>query len=112
MIGLHDSDKTKFPNLALMKISAWHKKQGDEVKIFTPDLSNKYNKIYSSKVFTFTAEDNGLPDDERVIRGGTGYKNKSELPEFIEHIMPDYTLYALDYSIGFLTRGCVRSCPW
>lgn len=112
LIGLHDSDKTKFPNLALMKISAWHKKQGDEVEVFTPELSNKYDKIYSSKVFAFTAEDNGLPGDERVIKGGTGYKNNSELPEFIEHIMPDYTLYNLDYSIGFLTRGCVRSCPW
>lgn len=112
LIGLHDSDETKFPNLALMKISAWHKRQKDEVRIFTPELSNKYDKIYSSKVFAFTAEDNGLPGDERVIKGGTGYKNNSELPEFIEHIMPDYTLYALDYSIGFLTRGCVRSCPW
>jgi len=107
-VALHDSDNTKFPNLALMKLSAWHKAQGDTVEIFSPLF--EYDKIYSSKVFTFTPEDPYLPDD--TIRGGTGYGLTSDLPPEIEHIMPDYDLYRVKHSIGFLTRGCNRTCSW
>lgn len=110
IIGLHDSDKTKFPNLALMKLSAWHKKQGDIVSFFEPHKN--YDKIYSSKVFSFTENDRNLPDEERVIKGGTGYNLAMKLSDEIEHIMPDYSLYDLDYSVGFLTRGCIRNCSW
>ena len=66
LIGLHDSDRTNFPNLALMKLSAWHKQQGDSVDWFLPIMP--YNKVYSSKVFTFTPEDPYLPSD--AVRGG------------------------------------------
>lgn len=111
-IALHDSDKTNFPNLALMKLSAWHKKQGDEVEFFMPFFSEFYHKIYSSKVFTFNPIDPYLPSDERVIKAGIGYHSHLELDEEIEHIMPDYSIYSLDYSVGFLTRGCIRNCPW
>lgn len=110
IICLHDSDKTKFPNVALMKLSAWHKKQGDTIGFFEPD--KYYDRIYSSKVFSFTEKDKNLPDDERVIKGGTGYNLAMKLPDEIEHIMPDYSLYGLDYSVGFLTRGCIRNCSW
>lgn len=106
-IGLHD-DNTGFPNLALMKISAWHKQQGDIVERFT--ALNRYDKVYSSKVFTFTPEDPYLP--EGVEKGGTGYGLYADLPENIEHICPDYSLYGESYSMGFLTRGCIRKCPW
>lgn len=109
-IALHDSDKTKFPNLALMKLSAWHKKHGDTVSFFKPNQN--YDKIYSGKVFSFTDTDKNLPNDERVIKGGTGYNMEMKLSDEIEHIMPDYSLYDLDYSVGFLTRGCIRNCPW
>lgn len=56
-IALHDSDKTNFPNLALMKLSAWHKKQGDNVEFFIPFFAEFYDKIYSSKIFTFNPID-------------------------------------------------------
>lgn len=109
LIGLHDSDNTRFPNLALMKISAWHKQQGDTVEWFMPLM--KYDRVYSSKVFTFTPEDPYLPED--TIKGGTGYGKLDELPEEIDRMKPDYTIYPdVDYAIGFLTRGCIRKCPW
>lgn len=111
IIGLNDVDKTRFPNLALMKLSAWHKAQGDTVEIYNKD--NKYDYIYSSKVFTYTKESNELASTANVIRGGSGYANPAgDLPLEVEHIMPDYSLYDLDYSVGFLTRGCNRKCNW
>lgn len=108
-IGLHDSDKNGFPNLALMKISAWHKAQGDIVEWWIPML--EWDKVYSSKVFTFTPEEMLLPPD--TIKGGTGYGIYDELPPEIDAMFPDYSIYPdVDYAIGFLTRGCIRNCPW
>lgn len=109
-IGLHDGDgQTDFPNYALMKISAWHKAQGDEVEWWNPMLP--YDKVYSSKVFTFTPECPYLPPD--AVRGGTGYGMYNDLPEAIDQMFPDYSIYpSCDYAIGFLTRGCIRHCPW
>ena len=108
-VGLHDSDGTGFPNLALMKISAWHKAQGDDVEWWFPMF--RYDRVYSSKVFTFTPECEYLP--ENAIRGGTGYGKMDELPPEIDAMFPDYSIYPnCDYAIGFLTRGCIRNCPW
>lgn len=106
-IGIHDSDDTKYPNLVLMKLSAWHKKQGDTISFFTP-LAD-FDKIYSSKVFTWS-KNYYLPNN--VLKGGTGYKNYHGLPDYVEHICPDYSLYGIDYSMGFLTRGCPNNCTW
>ena len=109
IIGLHDSDKTDFPNYALMKISAWHKAQGDIVEWWNPLLT--YDLVYSSKVFTLTPECLYLPPN--TIRGGTGYGKYEELPEEIDNMYPDYSIYPkVNYAIGFLTRGCIRKCPW
>lgn len=114
-IGLHDAEKehfrkTKtFPNFALMKISSWHKQRGDAVEWWNPLF--RYDRVYSSKVFDFTPENPYLPPG--TIKGGTGYDIKSCLPEEIDEMYPDYTIYPeCDYAIGFLTRGCIRSCPW
>ena len=109
-IGLHDGDsQTDFPNYALMKISAWHKAQGDDVEWWTPLM--EYDRVYSSKVFTFTPECEYLPKD--AIRGGTGYGIYDELSPEIDAMFPDYSIYPnVDYAIGFLTRGCIRNCPW
>lgn len=107
-IGLHDSDKTSFPNLALMKISSWHKICGDDVEWF--DNKKQYDIVYSSKVFTFTREDDSLP--KNTIKGGTGYDLSSKLPLHIEVCCPDYSIYNLDYSLGFLTRNCPNKCSW
>lgn len=108
-IGLHDSDNTGFPNLALMKLSAWHKTQGDMVEWWNPLLP--YDKVYSSKVFTFTPENPYLP--ENTVKGGTGYGILDELPSEVDAMFPDYSIYPeCDHAIGFLTRGCIRKCPW
>lgn len=108
-IALHDSDKTKFPNLALMKLSAYHKSIGDSVEWYFHLAEHTYDKIYSSKVFMFTPEEDISP---RALKGGTGHDLVLKLPNAIEHIMPDYSLYDIDYSIGFSTRGCIRNCSF
>lgn len=110
-IALHDSDRSRFPNLALMKLSAWHKSQGHDVEHFIALKATNYDVVYSSKVFSWTEIDPYLPD--MAIRGGTGYGNPAELAPEIEHILPDYSLYP-DFraSLGFVTRGCIRTCPW
>ena len=108
-IGLHDSDRTGFPNLALMKLSAYHKAQGDTVEWWIPMM--QYDRVYSSKVFTFTPEEPMLPTD--TIKGGTGYGVYVDLPDEVDTIYPDYTIYPdCKHAIGFLTRGCIRACPW
>lgn len=108
-VGLHDSDNTGFPNLALMKLSAWHKGQRDSVEWWNPLLT--YDRVYSSKVFTFTQECPYLP--ENTVRGGTGYGIMDELPPEIDAMFPDYSIYPkCKHAIGFLTRGCIRKCPW
>ena len=109
LIGLHDSDRTDFPNLALMKIAAYHKAQGDQVEWWIPIQT--YDKVYSSKIFTFSAECEYLPAD--TIKGGTGYGMYDELPVEMDVMRPDYSIYPdCNYAIGYLTRGCIRNCPW
>ena len=108
-IGLHDSDMTGFPNLALMKLSTYYKKLGADVDWWMPLA--EYDRVFSSKVFTFTPEEKYLP--ECTVKGGTGYGLMDTLPEHIDSVFPDYSLYPdVNYAIGFLTRGCIRQCPW
>lgn len=116
-VAVHDAEADhfgtldKFPNYALMKISAWHKAQGDSVEWFMPIMTPFYDRVYSSKVFDFTPENPYLP--ESTIKGGTGYGLFNELPEDIDRMFPDYSIYpSCDYAIGFLTRGCPNKCPW
>ena len=109
MVAMHDSDTTGFSNLALMKLSAWHRQRGDSVCWFSP-LFDTSDKVYSSRVFTWTADDPYLP--ECTERGGSGYGLSNWLPDEIEHTCPDYDLYGIDYSMGFLTRGCPRQCAY
>jgi radical SAM superfamily enzyme YgiQ (UPF0313 family) len=91
-VGLIQLDG-KMPNLALMKLSAWHKNKGDDVTVL--DLSNlSFDRVYASKVFV----------------GGSGYDLKSELPPEIEALTPDYEQFKTEYSIGFTSRGCIRDC--
>lgn len=115
-VALHDADNSgrrkkrgkPYPNLALMKLSAWHKAHGDSVGWFIP--LQDYDVVYSSKVFVFTEDDPYLPTN--AIKGGTGYRCYESLPDKIEHLCPDYSLYGQEYSMGFTTRGCLRNCPW
>lgn len=112
-IGLIDVDGHNFPNLALMKLAAYHKQQGDTVEWYQQD--HHYDLVYQSKVFdeTYTPDIAFTPQADTVIKGGTGYGLENKLPEPVEHIMPDYGLYNItDTAYGFLTRGCPRHCPF
>lgn len=110
-IGLIDVDgKNNYPNLALMKISTHHKYLGDNVEFVF--ANTKYDKVYASKVFTFTADYQYNINCDDVNYGGTGYKNFIDLPDEIEHCVPDYDLYNCKSAYGFLTRGCIRNCSW
>ena len=125
-IGLIDVDGHNFPNLALMKLSAWHKAQGDSVEWYEPMFSGHMDKVYMSKVFSFTPDYEYFVDADEVIRGGSGYAislvngkeiyNKSldtPLPDEIEHMYPDYSIYNItDTAYGFLSRGCPRGCSF
>lgn len=113
-VGLIDVDGHNFPNLALMKLSAWHKRNGDEVSWY--DIFGEYDRMYMAKVFTHTPDyDQAIPNAKEIVRGGTGYDVASRLPEDAEKIVPDYSLYPYidkKTAYGFLTRGCIRKCPW
>ena len=112
-IGLVAVDgHSNFPNLALMKLSAWHKAQGDTVEWAIPLFGN-YDRVYKSKVFTFT-QDDYTPWNCEVIKAGTGYRDyATQLTFEQEHTCPDYTLYPdFDAALGFATRGCINNCHW
>lgn len=124
-VGLIDVDGRNFPNIALMKLSAHCKREGDTVEWYTP-FGERYNVVFMSKVFSFTPDYDLVINADRVVKGGTGYCislingkevfDKAEnivLPEEIEHIYPDYSLYNItDTAYGFLTRGCPRGCEF
>lgn len=126
--------KHRFPNLACMKLSGYHKGCGDTVVLKTDyEGLDAFDKVYLSKVFTDTSVPEGILERENLSYGGTGffYDKAPKLPDEVEHQMPDYHLYDawvqekldagakrseyrfyLDYSIGFLTRGCFRKCQF
>ncbi len=110
-IGIVDVDGHHFPNLALMRLSAWHKQQGDSVERWSG--FTYYDRVYLSKVFTFTPDFEMPINADETVTGGTGYKDyRSLLPE-VEAATPDYTIYpGYTRAVGFLTRGCIRKCPW
>jgi radical SAM superfamily enzyme YgiQ (UPF0313 family) len=108
-IGLIDVDGHNFPNLALMKISNYHRKNGDTVEWV--NHLERYDKVYQSKVFTFTPDIKTVVQAGEIIRGGTGYRLYDDL--FCDDTEPDYSMYPqYRHAYGFLTRGCVRNCAW
>lgn len=117
-IGLIDVDSHNFPNIPLMKISAFYKSMGSEVQFVHwnelstgEKISDFYNEVFISKIFTESVEPAGMLLCANVHRGGSGYDLKNKLPDSIEHIYPDYSLYAeltKDTAFGMLTRGCPR----
>lgn len=114
-VGLIDVDGHHYPNLALMKLSAWHKAQGDTVEWWWG--WGQYDRVYMSKVFdkTYTPDIPEPVNAAEIIKGGTGYGMDNKLPDEIEHIYPDYSLYpelTKDTAYGFLSRGCPRGCPF
>lgn len=127
-IGLIDVDGHNFPNIPLMKLSAWHKKQGDAVEWYEPLFSGHMDIVYMSKVFSFTPDYPYFINAEKIIKGGSGYAittidgkeqyNKAvdlDLPVEIEHEYPDYSIYPKlnnERAFGFLSRGCPRGCEF
>lgn len=126
-IGLIDVDGHHFPNLALMRISAWHKSQGDEVEWWWTDLIH-YDIVYMSKIFS-DAYSPDVPEPmnaDKVIKGGTGYaihlengkevfdKSKHQnLPDEVEKMFPDYSIYPeFDFAVSLTSRGCPRGCSF
>jgi len=133
-IGLIDVDAHNFPNLPLIKLSAWHKRNGDAVEWYDPlfhSMEEPFDRVYMSKVFSFTPDYQYYVNAKEVIKGGSGYcirlidgkevydKSKdTDLPPKIETIYPDYEIYydripEVKYTAyGFLTRGCPRGCEF
>lgn len=127
-VGLIDVDGHNFPNIPLMKISAYHKEKGDTVEWYNPLLPDRFDVVYMSKVFSFTQDYEYPVNAEKVIKGGSGYaietidgkevyrkEQDGNLPDEIEHIFPDYSLYpnlTKETAFGFLTRGCPRGCDF
>lgn len=109
-IGIVSVD-SKMPNLALMKISAYHKNQGDTVEFYNPLFSKNIDLIYASKVFSNSPDYSYYPENIPIIKGGHGYNN-DVLPGGVENIYPDYSLYEIDYALGYTSRGCIRNCPF
>lgn len=132
-IGLIDADGHHFPNLPLMKLSAWHKAKGDSVEWYVPVRHGFPNApldiVYVSKIFSFSPDCVYDINARQVIKGGSGYRiklveGKEEydgrhdvfLPDEIETIYPDYSLYydiipgIRETAYGFLTRGCPNNC--
>jgi hypothetical protein len=109
-VGLIDVDRTGFPNVALMKLSAWHKAQGDDVELLS-HLKRK-DRLYGSVVFSWNR---GKAEDLArfgVEMGGTGISLKDKLPPEVEAMPADFSLYGLDYGVGYLMRGCIWTCKF
>lgn len=127
-IGLIDVDGHHFPNLALMRISAYHKAHGDEVEWWWSDFVH-YDIVYMSKIFS-DAYSKDVPEPmnaDKVIKGGTGYcitlgedgkehfdqSKNTPLPPHVEKVFPDYSIYPqYDFAVAMTSRGCPRGCAF
>lgn len=126
-VGMIDVDGHHFPNLALMRISAYHKKHGDDVEWWWTDFEH-YNIVYMSKVFS-DAYSKDIPEPmnaDIVIKGGTGYQihnvngvevydkeTDHNLPDEVEKCFPDYGIYPqYEFAIAMTSRGCPRGCSF
>lgn len=106
---------TVFPNLALAKIANYHKNHGNDVDWYDSSCQEEYDIVYMSKVFNFSPDYPYAVKAKKIVRGGTGYDIHSCLPQDIDDMQPDLTIYKevpQDVSYGFLTRGCPNRCPW
>ena len=102
-IGLIDVDSHNFPNLCLMKLSAYHKAKGHTVEWW--NAKGRYDLVYKSRVFTDTYSKDTITvtNAEQVIFGGTGYDTKNRLPPEVEHSYPDYSIYPQFFGIAYVS---------
>lgn len=110
VIGLFDLDRTGFPNVALMKLSAWHKAQGDTV--LPLNSGQPADRRYGSAVFSWNRHKAEQLTAQGAEVGGSGVDLKNRLPDEVEAMRPDYTLYGIDYGVGYLMRGCIWTCAF
>ena len=129
-IGLIDVDGHNFPNLALMRISAYHKAHGDEVEWWQPPLwGGWYDIVYMSKIFSdaFSPDVPEPTNAGEIRKGGTGYcislgadgkehfdeSKNVKLPPEVEKMFPDYSIYPqFDFAVSMTSRGCPRGCSF
>lgn len=119
-VGLIDVDGTTFPNLVLMKPSAHYKAQGHDVELLKPidvlagrDLFHPWDKLIGACVFDWNFPVVEALREHGAHIAGSGTDIREVLPDNVEHIMPDYSLYDIsDTAYGYLTRGCPRGCPF
>lgn len=137
-IGIIDVDGHNWPNLALMKLSGYHKAIGDDVRWWNG--FEYYDVVYMSKVFdeTYTADVPEPVNAKRIVKGGTGYIRRKNgelqyfvngvwvpalslegtpcirydeaLPEEVEHAYPDYSLYPR-HTADTAYGHLTRGCP-
>lgn len=125
-IGLIDVDGHNFPNLALMRLSSWHKSQGDQVEWWWSDFIH-YDIVYMSKVFSFSPDVPEPLNADKIIKGGTGYcislgddgkehfdqSRNTKLPDEVGKMFPDYSIYPqFDFAVAMTSRGCPRGCAF
>lgn len=110
IVGLFDLDRTGFPNVALMKLSAWHKAQGDTV--LPLNSGERADRRYGSAVFSWNRRKAAALTAIGAIVGGSGVDLQNKLPSHVEAMRPDYSLYGLDYGVGYLMRGCIWRCDF
>ena len=108
----------KMPNLALMKIAAWYKTRGYKIRLLRGSIAGLWSHVRFDKTFVSCIFEQNAPDAQKLVSqfpnaqaGGYGF-NGAKLPDEVEHTMPDYSLYGVDYSMGFTSRGCIRNCEF
>lgn len=102
--------ESKVENTALMQISFYHKKLGDQVEWYSPLFHNEYYKIYCGSLFSFSDK---RTVTSNMICGGTGFNITSRLPKEIEECDLDYSIYPkCETSYLWFSRGCFRECPF
>ena len=118
---------SKIPNIALGRISTWHKSQGHNVEMMKLNMRvrmtnvrtriidcSKYDKVYASNIFNINRSKFKIINCDDVSIGGVGSINPlTKLPPQMEDLEVDYSLYPNNKkSYGFITRGCIRKCSF
>jgi hypothetical protein len=108
--------RSSLPNIALMRLSAYHQAMGDSV-VLNPTAFDPPDVLYVSTLFTWqrkaveevAAQFRPYSD---VLIGGSGWDLSLRLPPEVDTSPNDYSLFGIDYGIGYSSRGCPRACDF